>query len=310
MKLTEPHLIPETFLLISEKPPTESYANLADEYLRLLDISGRTSMTLTEEDRRGMIRQAQLNIGFYPNWGIDAVVKNFDSKCLNYINIATQAKEEKKILYTKELDEQAEELKNQLVTGIYTAPYFNESLITFNQVTLFWKLQGIEFKCKIDRIIVDSTKKTITITDIKTYNGDFISNFYDYYYWLQALIYKMPLKIYKAQSLPTLFQEDIELKINKENKELLTYLNSLAYTLEEDFVFLTVDKSGRNLPIPFKWSGDPLNSTNAISFRRKDTKELLSFPGWLPVARELWAHVTENQWEATWELVDTKYIQL
>jgi hypothetical protein len=310
MKLTEPHKISEAFLLISSKPPTEGYTNLADEYLKLLEQSGLSSMTIVEEDRKGLIRQAQLNTGFYPNWGVDAVVKNFDAKCTDYVNIVAQAKEEKKILYTQEIDAQAEYLKNQLVTGTYTAPYFDESLVVFNQVTLFWKIQGIEFKCKIDRIIVNTTTKTITITDIKTYNGDFEHNFYEYMYWLQALIYKLPLKLYKRNKASTLFSDDLELEIDENNKDLFTYLDSNEYRLDEDFIYLTVDKSGKNPPIPFVWDGDPLQSTNVINIVRKSPREVYTFHGWLHMARPLWLHITENQWEAPWELVETKHIHL
>ena len=117
-------------------------------------------------------------------------------------NIDLKIKEAREIINT-ELYSQALECKNKLLTlkdadsGKY---YFTEDpfldsdldVEVYSQLKFKAQLKKREYKCMIDRLIVDNTNKTIKIVDLKTTGykeWDFYKGFVDWGYQQQSRLY-------------------------------------------------------------------------------------------------------------------------
>lgn len=313
MMITEsPENIKKKFLISDIPQLTESYMNLVEEYLRIkkdmLELYGK-NYTL---DQRALILTARDNVGFQKNYKDDTVVNKFWEECGDYINIIETAIEENKSLCARSTYEKAESMTNELLIGEYTNRYFNPNHIHFYQVEVFWNINGIPFKSKIDKVTIDTDKKKISFEDIKTHGGDFIHNYYEYSYWLQAILYKAPFLLmnYNKNSLFDIV--NIELEINSPNEGLLEYVKDSFYTISDGFTFLTVDKSGQTLPTPYVANLDSsiYRHLQDIIFKNVKTNDMVYHPNWLNKAKELWQHISEDSWEAPIELKTKKIISL
>ena len=309
MYITEPDKIESSFLVMNENPPTDSYAALADEYLRI-KYNLEELFPDAEVDANTAILSARENVGFQSGWKPDTVIKNFWEKCSEYILIVDQAKRQGKSLCTQEVLDRGRDFATQLTTGHYTYKYFSDKYIVFNQVEVFWSLAGIKFKSKLDRVLIDVEAKQIILVDIKTYGEDFLYNYYEYSYWLQDILYKAPFEFVKSNT-NTLFDfDDFEIHINEPNEQLLDYIKSSTYVLNPGFVFLTVSTGDTIVPAPYVSYRGALSSMNNFSMIRKDTNESISFEGWWNKSTELWKHIQSGDWKTPIDLTNQGFIAL
>lgn len=297
-------------MILESLPPTDSLQNLADEFMRIKDNLKELYSTDTELNVNEIVLTARQNIAYQSNWKDDTVVRKFWEECSEYIHSVEQAKSENRLLCDKNTFDRASQYADQLSTGKYTQEYFSDKYQHFNQVEIFWSLDGVEFKSKLDKVIVDPTSKIITLVDVKTYNGDFVSNYYNYFYWLQAIMYKAPFEIIESRKISLFNDDKFSVEINKPNRELLEIAKNTEYKLSPAFIFLTVDTSDFNVPTAFTTSKNALECVNSISMIHKDTRDILYFDGWWNKAKQLWQHIQENQWIEPLELVNTKHISL
>ncbi len=104
---------------------------------------------------------------------------------------ASLASNEGKILITPQQWEKANELANILQFHRFTKDYFNRGE---NQVTYVFKLNGVLYKIRIDKLIVDHDNRTIQPIDLKTgspYANQFEINFFKLRYYLQQSLYSL-----------------------------------------------------------------------------------------------------------------------
>ena len=309
MYLTEPHKLTESIILCN-KIPSEKLGDMTENYLKLtqhlLELHGEDHGL----DPNTLVLQARENVGYDKRLGDAKVIERFWSECGDYIEVVEQAKAEDKMVVTQETLDRAGELADTLANGEYTWKYFSDDYERFSQVEIFWSLNGVEFKNKLDLVLVNKESKQIILTDVKTYGGDFVYNYFEYSYWLQDIMYKAPFELFK-ENKHTLFENtDFSLQINSPNEELIKYMNSSAYVLARGFVFLTVDTTGVNVPAPFISMRSAIPSMNSFSIRHKVTNEVINYEGWWNKATELWRHISDDNWTIPIELQQNKCIML
>lgn len=262
-----------------------------------------------EDLRKITILNSRERIGFQINWKEDTVVKKFEDNCLDYLKLYNFCKENGKSLITVSQHEEGKKLAEDLKTGLFTSNYFSEDLeYDFGQVEIFWTIDGVEFKSKLDKVVVANNR--IIPVDIKTYYLNFMESFYTHKLYLQASMYSAPLKMLSnlSDSSPFL-RSDIKIKIS--NKKLEELLKNPNYALDSNFIFLTVDKSGKNPPLPYAISQETLEKyVLDISIIRQDTGESIQLPGWIPKSQELDYHIKNNQWEYSKELINNGIISI
>lgn len=305
MKITEPDKINDKFILMEGSIPPDSYVKLTDELLGLLD---EQYYDIDDKDQlKDALKIAQKRAEVYSNWGINAVIKNFEEKCTDYFKRASAAKDSGKTLYTTDQDREAEELKNTLVNGRFTSQYFDDSKFEFfDQVVVFWEFNNVKFKNKIDRVIVDHEKKIITLTDIKTYYGNFLDSYFKYRYWLQGILYKAPFMLYEET-----YKKDVKKFFKLDTSKQLLDLIIKGYKINPSLYFLTVDKSKTNVPIPFGHVHSPLDTMSFWTYSPVNRCTMSRpMPGWADVAKELNKHIEQDQWEYSQELLNNESILL
>ena len=137
---------------------------------------------------------------YQTNWKNETRLNKF--KEIAYDIIELKVKEEREIINT-ELYYQATECKNKLEclkdedSGVFyfSEDPFSDSVLdveVYSQLKFKAQLKKREYKCMIDRLIIDNTNKTIKIVDLKTTGykeWDFYKGFVDWFYDIQARLY-------------------------------------------------------------------------------------------------------------------------
>ena len=123
-------------------------------------------------------------------------VKLIKENCQEYYNIMYAALGKKVIsTETKEqVDAAVRALKDDLATKFYFAPNnpFNQDIQRYYQLKFKATLQGVEYRCMVDELIIDHKNKTIQPIDLKTSSHkewDFYQSFVQWSYQLQARLY-------------------------------------------------------------------------------------------------------------------------
>jgi hypothetical protein len=295
MLLTEPENIDSKFEFIPKTPPP-MYSALIEEVVS--QIEGQKFLG-SDYDLDTIVLDARRKVGFYSNWKDETILKKFEEDCSDFISVFTKCLEEKKILCTYSDRETSEKLAESIKTDPRLSFYFpenpSEDFKAFNQVEVFWEQNGMKFKSKLDRVIIRD--KVIYFTDIKTYAYNFLDNFYQYMYYLQASMYVFPFIRAK---------DDLEFNIQLDdvNKELLEFVRNPEYTICENFSFITVDKEYRNIPIEYVVPIDELLYMPAeIVITRADWGTDIALPGWFKMAEKLQAHISSDIWDTPFEIL-------
>lgn len=175
----------DKYLIVNSKP-TGSLLALADEYLRLV---GDTDVEA--KDKQFYILQARKNSNYDSRLKDETVVSKFITGCTEYVNSYLEAKSSGKIIIDAETLEYAQNLVSSAHYEPTTGFYLNSLNFSayFTQLELFETIYGVECKGKPDIVCVNNDTKLVSIVDVKTYTGNFNSNFWRYHYYLQTPFY-------------------------------------------------------------------------------------------------------------------------
>jgi len=147
----------------------------------------------------GSSEKAYELVGFKKS-NILAVIDKYEAEGKDYAEYLLKKKEfndknkDKKIL-TKEQYSKCKSIADSLKNNKFTKKYFCEStkeIEVINQLELYWSMLGTNFKCKLDKVIIDHVNKTVQPIDIKTtgkHTSKFMESFINFRYDIQASIY-------------------------------------------------------------------------------------------------------------------------
>lgn len=110
----------------------------------------------------------------------------------DYIKFVEKSKE--KTVVSKQDYYLAETMRSALHANKFTAPYFNMDFLweTKNQLALEADIDGINYKCLVDKFLINHALKKIIPIDIKTtgeYPNAFLKSVWKYRYYLQGTLY-------------------------------------------------------------------------------------------------------------------------
>ena len=132
---------------------------------------------------------------YYPNRNLESRLAAL-FKIEKYWDDLIQATKDHKQIISSSLYDEATELVNKLKSNTLTHNLLFaevEEGETFNQPKLRVAISGIDFRCMIDRLIIDHNKKRIFMLDLK-YTSSSLDNFLDSYvhwnYQIQTRLYK------------------------------------------------------------------------------------------------------------------------
>jgi len=321
--LTEPEEIERKFI-ISEEVPTKAYSSLIEEVVRLINI--QTTLPKEEEELEkffenyldSIILEARRNLNYYPTRKDDTIIKMVRESGVEFIKLYSKCKTQGKTLCTPEQVMQSKYLAQQLQNSKLTGKFLkNNNAGFFHQTEVYWQDEELPpIKSKLDNVVV--IDDTIYFTDIKTYHGNFLESYYKGKLYLQASLYITPFllyeKYYKKYRLP-IFEGDEDgpmlIDIPGEGKKILELIRSPEYKIYPYFIFLTVDKSGANPPLPYRVSIQELiKFRGIINVIRKDYGSSIFLPGWEEKAKELYYHIKTGEWEYPLEVSNTNFISL
>lgn len=84
-------------------------------------------------------------------------------------------------------------INNEVFQDLITSELFDD-IEDLREQEFYYSINGVKCKSKLDRLIVNHTKKTITHIDYKTYNGSIIKNFKKYNISRQFSLYNQAIK--------------------------------------------------------------------------------------------------------------------
>lgn len=168
---------------------------------------------------------------------LDAVLSKFvGSDAEIYYNEMRMVKSKGLTVVTSDDVNNAERIVEELKTNDITAPIVN--IIDSSRYTVFnqfqiqgYEIDGLKLKSMLDKVIIDHTKKTIQIYDLKCVWS--VENFYEEYYlyrraYIQAYLYhKAVLNTTELQDYEVLYPKFIVC-------DSINYQSPLIYTLDVD----------------------------------------------------------------------------
>ena len=272
--LTNDEPIYTKFTVVRNKP-TGKLLLLADEFVRLIS----NKVIFGKEDGEQCILEARKNVEYDSRLKDENVISKFYEGCSDYVETVTAAIAEGKSVIDADTLEYAE----NLVTSVHYEPttefYLNPSNFTkqFKQLELFTELWDIECKGKPDIVDVDEIERIVYIVDVKTYSGNFLTNFWKYHYYLQTPFYGELFK--------------------KNYPEYADY--------QYKYINLTIDTSGNNKPEIYELSEDLVNwMLGKYSEINSELPELYKDYSKIPNIPEL---ITELKWHIQNDSWDHKY---
>lgn len=276
--LTDANEFPNLYYIIN-KVPSEAYLKLANEYLRLKDLY--IEQTGSEEffDKDSTILTARTNVEFQSNWGNEAVLKNFNEKCSEYLSEVDSAGD-KTIISASEFylaSRLVSAVKENYLVNKYFTPL--EDIEILYQYPIVFTIEGKEIKALPDIIYIDHKNKTIEVIDIKTYGDSFLSNYYKYRYYYQAAIY--------SAAVISEFRDK--------------YFGENDYTLLP-FKFLAVDTQERELPMLYQISETHLKVASwGGTINNKTVK------GFTKLLEDFYWHIENDKWDYNREVYEKGY---
>lgn len=179
--------------LVADYPDTpDSIIKIVKELFKEFHITHQTLESIPDEEILGRI----VVFNYQPNWKADTRIKMVKEKGTDYYNLLHLA--EGKTLLTSETYQQVLASVRALKESEATRWYFqddnpfDDSVKRYYQLKFKSTLNGIDYRCMADLIIVDYTNKKIYPCDLKTSSHkewDFFKSFVDWDYQIQARLY-------------------------------------------------------------------------------------------------------------------------
>lgn len=132
---------------------------------------GTTCRTINDIKEADIITATEVN-GFQPNWRPETRAKAIREQGFEYYNLMFLAGD-RKILseeLKQKIDNAVEALRTSEATKFYFEPNnpFNKDIERFYQLKFKANINGIDFRCMADEIVVDHKNKVIHPVDLKT----------------------------------------------------------------------------------------------------------------------------------------------
>lgn len=147
------------------------------------------------------ILEAANTYEFQRNWKDDTRVKVITERCSYYYGIKANAKD--KTIVDRKTFEDALEMVRALRESPATSGYFAENEPMFSPIRRYYQLkfaanlEGVDYRCMMDEVIVNYEDKTIIPIDLKTSSKaewNFEDSFIQWKYSIQARLYAAILK--------------------------------------------------------------------------------------------------------------------
>lgn len=156
-------LEPDLYDVMSVKMPTESIKNIIDDVLIHADgydLSEMTDAILASAEQRD----------YGQSWKPETLIKKVVEGGQEYFD-AVQAATGKQIISHETkyvLDNATESLDhNKAASELLDTPS-NNDVLYFNELEVFFEINGMATRAKLDRLIVNTVNKTFTVVDLKS----------------------------------------------------------------------------------------------------------------------------------------------
>jgi len=185
--LTEPELFDSKFIVDEEEEFTNFPTPQMKKYIEIFVQTGDSGKAY---DAVGFKKANILN-----------VIERYNTEGKDYadylINRTKKLEDNKdKKFLSKEQYNKCKNIADSLLNNRFTKKYLEletpAHVEVFNQLEIYWKMLGNNFKCKLDRVIVDNEKRTIQPIDIKTtgkHTTKFIDSLISFRYDIQGSLY-------------------------------------------------------------------------------------------------------------------------
>ena len=161
----------------------------------LFALYGTTCRTINDIKETDIITVTEVN-GFQLNWKPETRAKVIKEQGFEYYNLMFLAKDKKIISeeLKQKIDSAVEALRTSEATKFYFEPNnpFDTSIERFYQLKFKANINGIDFRCMADEIVVDHKNKVIHPLDLKTSSHtewEFYKSFVQWRYDIQARLY-------------------------------------------------------------------------------------------------------------------------
>jgi len=226
--LTTPDEFVNRYITYNGKKPTDKLLDFANKYIEIYQLESSGEDFSVDS----AILRARAESGYDGRLLNDTVIKKFKEECQTYCEFHISNID--KII----IDDSTLSFAKQLVYNVKSSPYLqrlfspNPDTIVLFQVPIFIETSKFMGKILIDILEINTTNKTTTPWDLKTFEGSFESNYWKYKYYYQESWYSFVLETLRN---PDWF-------VNCEIPDELAIIHSGEYTIEQ-FKFIAVDKS-------------------------------------------------------------------
>lgn len=231
--LTNPEIVNEKYAIFQGTKPSDKLLDLAEKYVELY---------LERKDEEGYddtntILSARAEVGYDSRLKDDTLIKRFEESCRGYCTFLTHNQGKP----TTDLETYNNCM--YIVSEVKKSPYYKDLFDITKNIKIFYQVPIVVSskygltKSLIDCIIVDYDTKTIHPIDIKTFEGDFINNWWRYKYYYQEVWYYSLLASLKNSLV---FLEDEY--VNDDSYEIVNLLKTNEFEVAA-FKFLAIDKS-------------------------------------------------------------------
>lgn len=231
--LTNPEIVSEKYAIFQGTKPTDKLLDLAEKYVELF-LERKDD---EDYDDTNTILSARAEVGYDSRLKDDTLIKRFEESCRGYCTFLTHNQDK----VTTDLETYNNCM--YIVSEVKKSPYYKDLFDTSKNIKIFYQVpfvmkirRGLT-KALVDCIIVDYDTKTIHPIDVKTFEGDFVSNWWRYkYYYQEVWYYSMILALKNHESM---LEEEF---VNDDSIEISNLLKLDEFEVSA-FKFLAIDKS-------------------------------------------------------------------
>lgn len=281
--ITDKENFDREYVIYDKAIPTEKMKLLADRYVELALIDLEMGL---EVNHVNTVLQARVDVDFDSRLKSPTVLDKFDEAAYDYTKFVL-ANPNRLVIsrndYLWAIDMVNSAIYDDICGYWLTSDESNTALF---QQPLYFLQDNVECKALPDVIHINHKKKQINLIDIKTYEGDFASNFFKFEYYYQAEWY---MEAMRKRYNETLIPEGYELK---------------------DFFFLAIDKSRFKPTLLYKhptrykniiWYGGVLTDNRGRGVKVKGLYQLLE---------EYRYFSTTGNWDYPYNYLKQKFVEL
>ena len=167
--------------------------NVPPKVLEVINIAEQSEIDLNIIDNNDLDSLLS-SADYYNNYKPETRIKKFREDSSELLRVTSNAGN--RIIVTTSDFTEAHTLFKSIITAPFAEVYFPEltdDIEIFYQIQFAAYFNGIKVKCMFDKIIVNHTKKYITLIDFKTTSDleiDFIKPLFKFKYYIQAELYR------------------------------------------------------------------------------------------------------------------------